>query len=68
MGFNTGFKGLMKLCVAVLEVLHTDRHDKTNNFCNYSFLSLWITNGHVAVHISQSTTVVFQDGCSIEWS
>jgi len=55
----------MKLCVAVLEVLHTDRHDKANkvNFCNYSFQSFWITNGHVAVQISRSITLVFQGRC-----
>ena len=58
----------MKLCVAVLDVLHMDRHVKTNNFCKYSFLSLWITNEHVAVRISQSITVVFQDRCIIEKS
>jgi len=60
----------IKLCVAVLEVLHTDRHDKANkaNFCNYSCQSFWIINGHVAAQISQSITVVFQDRCSIEKS
>ena len=60
----------MKLCVAVLEVLHTDRREKANkaNFCIYSLQSFWITNGHVAVQISLSITVVFQDRCSIEKS
>jgi hypothetical protein len=60
----------MKLCLAVLEVLHMDRKDKDNraNFYNYSFLSFWITNGHVAVQITQFITVVFQDRYSFEKS